>query len=328
MKRLILHAGTHKTGTSSIQHVLQENRGWLSDRGFTYATFDDCKVSHNRFAHRLADADEESLPVLRDELLGNVENDRALVVSAEEFSARIIGGQHWHHFDRPDYWSRKRAYLARLRELVQDFDEVNVLLCFRRQDQFAESLYATNLRSDRFRWSFEEFRERCAPIFGYHAQLLAFRNIFDNVRVTTFERLEPNLVTAFLEWAGIPVPPADATRRHKVTPDLRLIHWLYVRGADDDPETHRLRAKFCRAADIGGFFRGAKRPTFWRSIEERLRFLRLCTDPEGVTFADPELSTLVDAFLDAPTLQRVDNAFQEWRDAVAQRHRDRPRQMV
>ena len=34
--RLILHAGTHKTGTTSIQKVLADNRDWLRERGLIY----------------------------------------------------------------------------------------------------------------------------------------------------------------------------------------------------------------------------------------------------------------------------------------------------
>jgi hypothetical protein len=101
MSRLILHVRTHKTGTTSIRHALEENRGWLSEQGFTYATFDDCRISHNHFATRLAVAEEGALPVLRKELLGKVEEGHALVVSAEKFSALIVGGQHWHQFNAP-----------------------------------------------------------------------------------------------------------------------------------------------------------------------------------------------------------------------------------
>jgi hypothetical protein len=34
--KLVLHAGTHKTGTTSIQKVLSDNRTWLRDRGLIY----------------------------------------------------------------------------------------------------------------------------------------------------------------------------------------------------------------------------------------------------------------------------------------------------
>ena len=38
-KRLIVHIGVHKTGSTSIQHTLFRNTGQMADRGFLYPRF-------------------------------------------------------------------------------------------------------------------------------------------------------------------------------------------------------------------------------------------------------------------------------------------------
>ena len=56
--RLILHAGAHKTGTSTIQRALFENRGWLRARGIFYPDprprFGSRFRAHHALAHALA----------------------------------------------------------------------------------------------------------------------------------------------------------------------------------------------------------------------------------------------------------------------------------
>src|SRR5688572_14535297 len=107
--RLILHAGTHKTGTTSIQAALAENRRWLSERGFVYPQLSFCSRSHNGFAHRLALAGKgESL---RLELQRAVAGGHAAIMSAEEVS---VDTRNWEALANDDYWERRRHYLQKL----------------------------------------------------------------------------------------------------------------------------------------------------------------------------------------------------------------------
>lgn len=309
--RLILHAGTHKTGTTSIQHVLAANGEFLRERGYIYTGL--YGRHHNHFAHRIAMAEPQELDQLRDELLGNGDPDRTLIMSAEEFSARIIGTRDWEDFDASDYWQKRFGYLERLRNIVRDFDEVTVLLCFRRQDQYAESLYATKLQSASFHWSFEEFRSRCAPIFDYRAQLKAFHTVFCDVRVKSFDTLKPDLVPNFLRWLSVPIP-ADANVLEKVTPDARLIYWLHRKTTPtQDRHDRRLRGKFCRSSEAHAVLKESSKTSLWKSDEERRRFLDQCTDPEPGFFRQPEMGGTVYAVLDTNELNRLDDAFSDWR---------------
>jgi hypothetical protein len=243
--RLILHAGTHKTGTTSIQRALSAHRPWLRERGYIYPEFPDSILNHNQFAHRLALADDGGLDPLRAELRNVAVPGHAVILSAEEFSARIVAERHWEGFDRADYWERRRAYLDRLRAIPRDF-EATVFLCRRDRNEYAWSLYATNLLSDRFRWSFEEFRERCAPVFDYERQEELFRAAFPDVRTERFENLIPGIVPSFCRWTGIPVPPPPHEHAKK-TPPRPVILWLHARGKEAPLEERESMVAFARS---------------------------------------------------------------------------------
>ena len=47
MKTIFLHVGTHKTGTTSIQHFLARNRYELQERGFSYPDIHMLEDAHH-----------------------------------------------------------------------------------------------------------------------------------------------------------------------------------------------------------------------------------------------------------------------------------------
>ena len=312
--RVILHAGTHKTGTTTLQEVMAANRTWLRARGVVFPELPGCGASHNVFAHRLALADDSGRAELRRQIAAAADPDATLLLSAEEFSARITGPRHWHGFDRPDYWSRRRAYLYRLRDLLEGLGEVRVLLCYRRADEYAASLYATNLFSDQFRWSFATFLRNCAPIFDYAAQLALIREVFADVRAVPFDRLRADLVPGFFDWAGLPAPPSTALHS-KATPDARVIGWLQARRQAGGSERDQARAtEFARTARASAPFRGAPRAWLWPSQLARRAFLDSTTAPEPGFFPDlPDAPAVPPRAITTQDLQQVSQAYAAWR---------------
>jgi len=190
---------------------LAGNRRWLAERGYIFAPLCVRRRSHNEFAHRIALANPTALEELRNILLSRSDPDRATIVSAEEMSVRIAGTRDWEGYDKEDYRDRRLEYLQRLRTVVRDFDDITVHLCLRRADKYAETFYATQFlgRKVRFRGSFERFISAVAPIFEYSRQIEAFRSVFPNMRVISFDslagrsRLLPHLI-------GLPRTPSFA----------------------------------------------------------------------------------------------------------------------
>ncbi len=319
---MILHVGTHKTGTTSIQKALEQNRNWLQERGYVYPSLGRLH-HHNVIAQRLA------LNGQTDDVrsaLGQV-SGHTLILSAEEFWGMTRNDEDWNEYCRPDYWQRRVEYLKRVRAALSDFEEIIVLICFRRQVEYAASLYATKLLNGRFRGSFEDFRSRSKPLFDYRRQLEAFRSMFDNVQFTSFDALKNNLVPAFCDWAGIPVPPTGLGRREKITPAGPLVRWVDKRRAEADSEDlDRQRIVFAKSDYAADVLSEIGKGTFWSSDLERRSFLKECSDPEP-GFFPPINETMSNAPAqyceNTIDFSRIDHAFNTWRLAQ-QRPRPAP----
>lgn len=120
MKKLFLHIGTHKTGTSSIQKALFENRSLLEDQGFYYFCTDYDLVEKHQPQQwiNLHGFDE---PRLRDpdkliQLLGDIKHEN-IILSTESLS-----------------WFYSEDSIRHLHQVFSDFD-VYVICYIRRQDQ-------------------------------------------------------------------------------------------------------------------------------------------------------------------------------------------------
>lgn len=315
--RVIVHAGTHKTGTTSIQTALARNRDWLFEHGYLYPKLRDYTGDHNKLAHRLARGEQPNIN-LASKL--NATEGNTLVLSAEEFWAVTSRHEDWEEFCRPDYWQRRIEHLKRLRNALRDFGDTVILLCFRRQDEFAASLYATKILSGRFQGSFEEFRSRSKPLFDYKRQLDAFRAVFSQVRYISFDLLKRNLVPDFCDWAGVPTLPNRPVERQAVTPDARLAQWAYLRRITPDPERlNGLCISFATSVDATTVLPQVGKAVFWPSDGERRSFLASCVDPEPGFFAaagaatDNDRDWFLATDVTAGDLSRVDEAFEVWR---------------
>ena len=136
-RRLILHAGTPKTGTSSLQRHLSDNRKVLADNGWWYPEPSDWKhMNHQRLVSVLRSADERAFVEYAETALRDMPDHAHTVV----FSAEGIFN-HW-----SDYPPRAKGLLQRLAALF-DFE---LCVWFRPPEDFAISFYAQRLREPGF----------------------------------------------------------------------------------------------------------------------------------------------------------------------------------
>lgn len=312
-RRLVLHVGYPKTGTTTIQHVLESNRRWLARQGVTYAAFADCGASHNRYALRLGEASDADLPALRREIAEQGAPGTTLVVSAEDFSLRIPGDQSRYGFDRPDYRERRADYVDRLVEVTRDFDEIDVVACFRRPEDYAESLYVTLLNSAWIDCDFPTFVATSMAIFDYRDALALLRGRFARVRPIAFERIKPDLVRHFVEHAGLPCPP-DIEVTAKVMPDARTALWIrHHLLAEGETPVQRLRSRFVRKGDGGALLPPTGRVTLWPSEAAIESFLAGTTEPEPGFFGPRRQAPVVPAVLTPEDHERLEAGFAAWR---------------
>jgi len=149
-KKLILHIGCEKTGTTSIQHALQQNRNRLINQGFLYpeslgkkahhlpviASKDD-HITDNESLHTLSKTGL-SLADFRQQLLKDLHNEcrkkepwHTLIVSSELIHSRL------------HTTNQINRFFALFKGLVS---EITIVIYLRRQDHLALSRFSSILK--------------------------------------------------------------------------------------------------------------------------------------------------------------------------------------
>ena len=205
--RLILHAGTHKTGTSSIQSALFENRAWLRERGIFYPDprsqlGSGCRA-HHAVAHAYAGIDEKRPAAERflADVRAEAREDETVLLSAEPIY------RHAQHSATGDWWRGHTSYLQTLAAALRPFD-VGVLLLFRRRDTFVESLYHERIAKGYGR-PFAEWVGDAHHLLDYQRQLKSFADAFPVVDHHAYEAIAtPYLLEGFFRLLGVERPPS------------------------------------------------------------------------------------------------------------------------
>ena len=199
MRKLYLHIGTEKTGTTSIQSFLNKNRMKLSENGYhvlkcsgprnqrsiaSYCMpdnhFDDFFLSQQidnleektEFRKKLKNAFDKEMSELDDSV-------HSVIISSEHFHSRL----------------KNVRDVERLRELISNyFSEVTVICYLREQSSLASSLYSTGIKAG-VSTDFPTFVENCTPdnpFYNYSSLLERWSTVFstDSLNVRIFSRDE------------------------------------------------------------------------------------------------------------------------------------------
>ncbi len=176
---LCLHLGTQKTGTSSLQAFLFNNRDNLLKQGWDYPTFEETSSNYSlniKNGIPIWSAFLEKDNALFDECMSCILNHlkkNNVIVSCE------------------DIWPMKDM-LNVVSKIQQYYKNVKVIVYIRRQDHYIESLYNQFVKGPRHETmeitQFVEYAEEM-KIARYLDNLVALRKIFgDNLIVRRFEK--------------------------------------------------------------------------------------------------------------------------------------------
>lgn len=216
MKKLILHLGLHKTGTTAIQTCLAESRKALLAQGYCYPFTKDSKgkrVSHHHdLAHAIAGqdsglTDDDVNTCIRHWLEIDEDRIHTFILSSESMSRHRIRSS-----DR-NWISERRAYLNRLREKFSGFQLIPVVV-LRRQDDYIRSLYQEHVRKGTTGGSlyFDEFRDqRQRTSLRFLDNLQLIEECLGKPIVLTYEELliSGDLPLCFLARLGIDIDGID-----------------------------------------------------------------------------------------------------------------------
>lgn len=219
MTEIVLHIGTPKTGTTSIQHALSTNEDLLADKNITFIKTGRHRASHNDLAnaisrhgpdHKFRDAFEEEF-----QNSGRLKDSRTLLMSSEIFS--LIAP------------TKFRKALPLL-----DGISMKIVVYLRRQDQYAEAFYKQRLKNGRIILPFDEFLQSrvCRRITHYNALLRNWSQAYPKAEIlpriydrANFEN--GDIVADFATILGLGAADlGDAKIEHNLSPSKEVVDIL------------------------------------------------------------------------------------------------------
>lgn len=237
MKKCILHAGTVKTGTTTIQGFLSKSRRKLVAADFSYskamgqanhtalAAFAQNEDKFDDLRFRRGVTKPEQVAKMRDDIQRDFsEEARACMetttlFSSEHTSSRLVADEE----------------VDRLRTLLSgEFSDVKILFYLRLQDEMALSTHSTGIRNGITDHFDIESYQPTSSVLNYDRLLSRWENVFgkENIVVRLFDRSmfpEGSLLKDFLQTVGADVSlPAQerAANQSYDTDTMELLRML------------------------------------------------------------------------------------------------------
>jgi hypothetical protein len=194
MKQLLIHIGTHKTGTTAIQNALRANRKLLAQNGCAYVD-EAYELSRCLKEPALAEAEFEALKKKFKCLVSEASHDR-VIFSSEQFAGTILKN-----------YTDSSFIAQRLKDIFPKHS-VSLIVYFRRQDHFIESAYTQFVQMGQ-PWSFDRFRDFVDfSKFDWNVVVDNYRQYFQSVDIHMYDRTQltgGDVVVDFFSWLGLPV---------------------------------------------------------------------------------------------------------------------------
>lgn len=234
-KRIILHIGTHKTGSTTVQNALYERRSDLVGQGFFYPS-SSLDTENNHKKHQL----------FRKALLGDdvAFSDCWARVQAEwEESAADVMILSEEDFGFLAFYNPRAA--KRFQQIASSF-EMQAICYLRRPDTFVESHWNQKCKSGQTKYHIGKYlnQESTANYLRY-VEILDLWASFADIRVTGFEAArEVGMIASFSGLTGLHLEAEDVKRN--VSPSMTC------------------------AAAVAALSRSTGKLYNWRKIEPRL----------------------------------------------------------
>lgn len=278
MARIILHIGTHKTGTTGLQRSLFEQREVLKGCGISYdpwpGVLASLKYAHHGLAHRLARFDAEDQEVLgnyRLRLEQALAEGMNVIISAEPFYRQVAA-------EIPNDPSAARVkFLDRVADYFEGLP-VEVSVCFRRPDRMAESLFKEHAVSSGRKLGFLPWLDVMSQRFNYAARVAEFEERFGPAKVWCFEdAVSEGLVSAFLQQHDLSAPELPNHKADRKSISARAVEWMLSakRSANDMSVSERhTRWYYAASSHAHPELTRGRGETFWPDGDTRDSFLR------------------------------------------------------
>lgn len=219
--KLILHIGTHKTATTSIQHFCTFNKANLQRKGVYYPT----SATHLYHVNFLAsDAARGRWPAV-EAWVDQARREAAdlgchtVFLSGESFYAMTAMFIDAFAREREaDYWAAERKLVDGFATAFKAFETVEIACVFRPQDDLAASLYNQFVKNVYgIADDYPTFTHRIINLFDYQGHIGLWRAAFPDatMRLVNFEAHKADMIDTFI--AQVLGPDVLANSNHMDT---------------------------------------------------------------------------------------------------------------
>ena len=206
--RLILHVGTHKTGTTTLQALMAAHRPALAAAGVCYPDTTRSSVPHLPKHSSLFEA----------LTAGPEAFAREYGLITEEFAR---SGAHTLVLSEEGLSGPRCFEFGAMARFAEAFD-VTVVCYLRRQDRLVEALWNQYCREGHEKRQIAHYIGRARVLLRLdYLRMLAFWETVGAVRAVSYDRAvrSAGLVPSFVDVTGLPLP-AGADRRENVSPSM------------------------------------------------------------------------------------------------------------
>jgi len=211
--RAILHIGTEKTGSTTIQAFIRKNRKQFHAEGIEFLRFPKQHTSRP-FVTWSLDPEHQDEEVVKHGLVDSLKREEWRDSFREEVKRRISNLPSEIHtvlFSSEHFQSRLVSDLeiSRLKAFLDEFfDDYSIILYLRRQDDVARSLYSTSLRTGKIPRRQLLAGKMNGPYFDYLGLMTRWADAFgiENMDVRKYGRKyfrNGDLLADFCEACGV-----------------------------------------------------------------------------------------------------------------------------
>lgn len=252
-RKVILHIGRHKSGTTALQEYLFDHKNWLFEQGFEYPDLFISEKAHHGISreflryiveHRDFDLTEQIIQDLQFALYNQTSSHHTLIISSEGFQ-------------ECDPFLIRRIFDSKI------FD-VQIVCYFREQVSYAASSYAQIIHAQLEIHDLELYLE--SFVADYYSFSKEWSDLFGNITAVLFDKnylLNGNIIDDFFDRILSVTPPSvtEKDTNPSLTRRYLAFKYLYNQKIDSDEvlnpidpdKLYILLGEFSRWDDSGRF---------------------------------------------------------------------------
>lgn len=255
---IFLHIGTHKTGTTAVQHHLRRHSAFYASQGLWYPKESELLsrgrdlATHLHVARSLDTSSRSKtyntsqLQEIADSLISKARDYRHTIFSAEAFW-RIGFGCVENDSDPNERWRRKAENIHSIRKLFGSGADIRVVCVIRERISYIQRHYSELILATSYRKSIHRFLKTYGHLADYQRQISAWDKHFP-VLTLSYEKLceQGNLTAHFLNSLTTKIrhPPNTDSQKAQVNighPIPCVFYKRYLNGIEGMPRDQALR---------------------------------------------------------------------------------------